>query len=288
MHKVITKTFNFFRNFFYFFKIVSIFLVLMLLFYWVQNLIDGHFGWLDFIAPVLGFIVHLGSLISNNSIDLFGAIFEYSYFFAIVIILGFFYLMNLFIWVTNLIEQIYLNGRDFAKKVEEKVLNPNLAREIRSSEKKLKIFKVYIATTLKKSSSHLNKNVDLDEQNKILNKFLIEKTGTSPVKYGKGFLYTFNNFDNIDSVLENLFKILNSKAPINYTICIQITGEDANKEDWQLQTLIGLNFINKISTFADTAYRYSFVEEPKYKVSQLGIYQKDNVTLEAQEFVQNI
>ena len=117
-----------------------------------------------------------------------------------------------------------------------------------------------------------------------MNKFLIEKTGVSPIPYEGGFLYAFDNFASVDSVLENFFKLIKSNAPLDYIICIQILGNDLVKEEAQLKKLISLRFMNKISACSDTAYRYKFNSSHRYETSQLGLFQKDNDTFEVHEF----
>ena len=76
-----------------------------------------------------------------------------------------------------------------------------------------------------------------------------------------------------------LFKLINSNAPIEYAICVQV-GDDSQK----LNKLIDLKFFGKISMASDTAYRYKFNESHRYSTSQLGIYQYEGGTMEAHEF----
>ena len=46
-----------------------------------------------------------------------------------------------------------------------------------------------------------------------------------------------------------------------------------------------LKNINKITTLADTAYRYNFNDICRYETSQLGVFQKENGTFEVHQFI---
>ena len=52
-----------------------------------------------------------------------------------------------------------------------------------------------------------------------------------------------------------------------------------------METLKSLKILNKIVSFADTAYRYSFNIDKGYAVSQLGLFQKEETTFEVHEYV---
>ena len=115
--------------------------------------------------------------------------------------------------------------------------------------------------------------------------FLIEKTNCSPSKKDEGFLFEFNDFERIDTILDSFNKLIQSKAPLDYIICLQVFGEDASKEWNQREVLKNLKILNKIVSFADTAYRYSFNRDKGYTVSQLGLFQKEGTTFEVHEYI---
>ena len=124
----------------------------------------------------------------------------------------------------------------------------------------------------------------MEEQNKIMLKFLLDKTCVSPIKYKDGFLFTFKNFEYIDDILDVFFKLPNSKAPLDYVICIQVLGENYRNEEQQLNSMINLKLKNKIIMCADTLYRYRFNEKSKYLTSQIGLFKNEDKEMEVHEF----
>lgn len=284
MHKYVLAMFGFFKSFLQFLKIIIVFFILLHLLFWIENLTGNEMGFLTFFKPVLTAFVAAGKSFSDASLDLLGAKFEYKFFIAMILYIVL-YVVDHFIYkLLNLIQDIYLSGYDQVKKYEEKAFNEQLAKTQNDEQTKIKRYNIYVATSIKPKFNRRGVNIDLDEQNKIMNKFLIEKLGVSPKVYESGFLYSFGNIANIDSVLNIFFKLLHSTAPIDYIICVQISGKDLVVENKQLLELISLKFLNKISTCADTAYRYSFNASQKYETSQLGLFQKGNDTFEVHEF----
>ncbi len=279
MHDLMVALFKFIKSFWQFMKIVIVFCILMLLFFWVENLTGANWDWLNFIRGFLEWLVKMGDSIYSSSIDLFGAVFEFKFFNALIILVIMFYLMNLFIIITEKIEDIYDDSWRAYKKAEEKILNKTLAEDVKREEKKINKYMVLIHTDLKKKFSHRELNINIDEQNQLMNKFISEKTGIKSMNYDGGFLYQFNSFNEIDSVLDTLFKVIHSNAPLDYSICIQ-AGEDLT----QLKKLADLKHFGKITIAADTAYRYRFNTSHRYGASQIGIFQDGDKTLEVHEF----
>lgn len=284
MHKLILKYFDLVKNLFHFIKIFTIFCILMLMFFWIENILNTSWAWLNFIRPILSFFVDAGNEISKGSINIFGAIFEYKYFVATIILVLINFTMNLCIKLVDFTTEIYENSRNTIKKMEEKALNKSLEQDNIREQAAIKNYQIYVSTSIKKKFSYQGSGVDLEEQNKIMNKFLMEKTGVVPEKFGDGFLYLFNNFNNIDSVLDIFSKLIKSEAPLDYVICVQIIDKDFAKCHAQLKTLAEIKFVNKISTFSDTIWRYTYNITKKYKTSQLGIFQKEGNTYEVHEF----
>lgn len=279
MHKFVLGFFNFFKSFLHFMKIVCVFCIIMLAFYWVQNLLHTEWSWLGFIKPFLDGLLEIANMIYSISFNLFGAVFELKYLSALIILIGLFFVMNLLILGTNILEGIYSSAHFVCKKAEEAAMNKALKNEVIKQEKKINKYSVVIHTEIKKKFSHQEINVNLEEQNKIMNKFMIEKTCVQPAILDGGFMYKFNDFDKIDNVLDVLFKIINSNAPLDYAICIQ-AGDDLE----QLKKLISLKHFGKISMAADTAYRYKFNETHRYQTTQVGLFQCGDKTLEVHEF----
>lgn len=279
MHNFILSFFNFLRSFLHFMKIICVFLILLLLFYWVQNLTQAQWGWLAFITPFLGWLVDLANKIYSVSFNFFGAVFELKYFSALLILIIVSLCMNLLIYVVNFIECAYNSAHFVYKKTEEFAMNKSLQASVEKEEKRLKKYSILIHTKIKKKYSHQELNININQQNKLMNDFITEKLCVKPMLLDGGFLYQFNDFDKIDSVLDIMFKVLKSNAPLDYAICIQI-NDNLN----QLKKLSGLNHYNQITIAADTAYRYKYNASHKYAVSQVGIFQYDFKTIEVHEF----
>lgn len=286
MHKTILNLFGFLKNCLQFVKILLIFGILMLLLYWIQNLTGGHWGWMGLFAPILDYFIHVGEIISSDSIKLFEAVFEYKYMIAVILFILLYAVVHFEIIGLEVLERGYSNGRQLAKKIEEDAFNQALKLKNSSEQSRLRKYDIYIETSIKKKYTNKEFNINIKEQNKIMNKFLMEQTGVSPQVFDNGFLYSFNDFNHIDKILQVFFKVINSDTPLNYTVCVQVLGANLNKEKEQLKKLIGLKFENKISMASDTAYRYKFNAFHRYGVSQLGLFQKENDTFEAHQFIE--
>lgn len=282
MHKFILKTFGFFKSCLQFLQILALFCVLMLLLYWIQNLLGEAWEWLGFIKPLLDFFIALGSLLADGSVKLFAAVFEYKYFMAVVILCCIYFLAHFGIRFLSFFEEVYGDGRRAFKKLEEDLLNKSLEKQIVSEQKSLKRFQVYVSADVKEKWG--GASINLDEQLKFMNKFVIDKTSVSPVKWEDGFLYTFENFARIDDSLDVFFKLLKSSAPLDYVICVQVFGENSDREMNQLKQLVSLKIVNKITMFPDTVLRYRYNTTHRYGTSQLGLFQKSSGTFEVHEF----
>ena len=286
MHKFILNSFIKSKHFVQFLKIFDIFLIMMLLLHWVEHLLGSQWSWMNFIRPLLDFFVSMGASISNNSINLFGAVFEYKFFFAAILLLFIYFLIHLDYILVCFLENIYQEGRIHVHKFQEKVLNKQLEQEQVYQQKKLQSYVIYISGTLKTDSVTKLSGVNLEEQINLMNKFLIEKTGTNPSKFDDGYVYKFYKFDKIDFILENFFKVLHSKAPLDFQICVLIEEDNKVMQDERLKTLIHLGFKNKISMLSNVSYRYRFVENSKYETSMLGLFQNGNNTMEVHQFIE--
>lgn len=284
MHKGILKFFGFFRSTLQFLKIVIVFFILLHLLYWIQNLTGDEIGFLKPFIPVLSSFVFLGEMVSKDSLKLYDAVFEFKYAIALFFYLVLYLIVHLIFRASEATEEVYESGYRKVKEAEENAFNKQLVKNESEEQKLLKRYNIYVSTSVKPKFSHRELNVDLDEQNKIMNKFLMEKTGITPTKYEGGFLYSFSNFSTVDSVLPFFFKLLKSSAPLDYIICIQILGKNLVKEEKEMKELISLKFVNKISACSDTVYRYRFNASHRYETSQLGLFQKDGETFEIHEF----
>ena len=280
-----SKVFGFIKSLLQFFKIVLVFCMLMLLLYWIKNLASLNWAWLGFISPLLEGFLGAGKMISDGALDLWGAVFEYKYMWALVIMIALYYVVHFARLGTEALEEAFDEGSRVVKRIEERKFNDSLKQEQANEQIAIKRYRIYVSTSVKNKFSHLECNVDLEEQNKIMNKFLSEKLLVTPTPYEGGFLYSFSDFNSIDNVLEVFFKLLSSNAPLNYIICVQVCAGNPSAEKEQLKSLIDLKFENKISMMSDTAFRYKFNKSHRYGTSQLGMFQKGNDTVEAHEFI---
>ena len=179
----------------------------------------------------------------------------------------------------DLIHVLYDKIYSSQKLLYEKSFNKRLNKKIEKEQIKISKYMIWIGTSLQKKFTNSIKNIDTDEQNKLMNDFIYKKTGAKYQLYENGFLYSFDDFNQIDSVLDILFKILKSNSPLDYKICVLL---DLDTEI--LKKLIELNHLNKITACADTVLRYRYNDFHRYGTQCLGVYQKDNGTIEIHEF----
>ena len=279
MQKLTSKSFEFTKNILYFFKILVIFSILMLLFEWVEHLLNTNWTWLNFIRPLLNSILNFSESINKNSINLLGAIFEFKYGIALIIFTIIYYAINGLIFLNSFLEKIVTNTQTLCRKIEEEKFNKSLQEDINKKQRQIKNFSIAIKTKAKQKYKYEEINVDINEQNLLMNKYIMEKLSVIPKEFNGGFLYEFHDFNQIDSVLEIMFKVLKSTAPIEYAICVQI-----NNNYTLLEKLMSLDYYGKIIMLSETSYRYEFNPIHKYESTQIGIFQNDNQTMEIHEF----
>lgn len=285
MHKAILKLFEFLKSSTQFIKIVLLFSILMLILYWIQNLTGDFWAWTGFMTPILDVFLNLGHYIAPGSIMLFAAVFEFKFLAALGLIGGLYALTHFsYIGLCGL-EELYGEGCRKVRKFEEDCFNAQMEAQNTIEQKKLRRYQIYVETQVKPKYAHREYNINMEEQNQIMLKFLVEKTGNVPEKFENGYLFTFESFGQIDSMLDIFSKMFKSTAPINYIICVQILGANVSKEKEQLKKLIELKMLNKISTMSDTVFRYEFNPIKHYKTVQLGLFQKGNDTFEVHEFI---
>ena len=283
MHKNILSIFKLLKNSTQFVKIVSVFGMLMLLMYWIENLAGYNWAWLNIFSPLIKPFINIGAAITKESVKLFVATFEFKYFIALILYLAIYFIAHLaFIGLCSL-EEIYEEGRKKIKKAQEDMFNATLEQTYTNQQKRIKRFDIYVEPILKQNINTKLSNISLEEEARVMNKFLISKTGVAPKRFGKGFLYSFTPFDDIDETLDIFSKLFTSDVPLDYIICVQ--SYDTGIEIEALKKLIDLKFINKIAAWSDTVFRYSFNDNCKYETSQLGLFQIGEKTNEAHQFI---
>lgn len=271
------KIFDLLKNLVKFFEIVIIFFAMIMILYWIQNLIGVDWAFLRNFVPILDFLIFIANYFIPDKFV------QYQYV-ASLLLLGIFYFLNkrMYIFV-GILENIYLDINDGVKKFQEKRFNNSLMKTQQKEQSFIKKYVVYVSTTVNNKKT-FGQQVSLDEQNKIMNKFLIEKTSVLPEVFECGFLYKFNNFDSIDDIINIFYKLLQSNTPLDYLIVVHAYNSDFKLEVENLKRLIALNIINKIYFSSETSYRYRFNKNKRYKISQIGIFQKDGSSIEVLYF----
>ena len=285
MNKSDSKFFNLLRNGIHFYKILIIFTIFMHILYWIQTLTHSTWNWTLFMNPIIESILNLSGSISSFTIKKFGAIFELKYIIAIFIYIIMYFSMNLCLYIVQLIEDLCNFTVKTGRKFEEKLLNKSLKKIEVEEQSKIKKYQIYLETAIKAKALKQGIKADIEEQNKLLLKHLVNKTQIIPQKLDNGLLFTFNSFDNIDAILDIFTKLPQSQAPIDYITCVQILDTKENNHIENLRKLSSLRYYNKIIALADTVYRYNFNENQNYEISQLGIYQKNKEIIEIYQFI---
>lgn len=287
MQKTGFNLFAFLKSCIQFVKVVIVFAILMFLLYWIQDLTGDSWAWFAIMNPFFSFLVDIGYRISDGSIMLFDAVFEYKFLIGILILAVLYIGAHLCFCAIEHLELICADVMRAMRKKEEITMNNSLTKQSIIEQTRIKKYQIYISTQVKSKYAHREYNVNLDEQNQILVKHLFQKTRVCPEMFENGYVFTFDNFNQIDSVLDVFTKLFESTAPIDYIVCVQIFAGNLTKEVEQLKTLINLKFLNRVIMMADTAYRYGFNEIKNYQTSNLGLFQKGTGSFEVHEFIKN-
>ncbi|MCQ2739220.1 MAG: hypothetical protein MJ237_03205 [bacterium] len=288
MNETKYKFFNFISHCFYFLKIVTVFTILLLLLYWIQNLTNANWGWLNFFQFLYMPFLAIGESCTDKALELWGESFEYKYMIALVLYIIVYYLLNFAIAATTATAELYGQGCAAVRRIQQNSYNYTMAKKQEQVQSKLNNYKVAIFTELKKKYLHRELNVDINVENKIMTDYIFEKLGVNPEPFENGFLYSFDDFSNVDGVLLVLFKLVNSQSSkLDYSICVQIEDEEQSIGLIDsIKLLAELNLTNKIYMLANTRYRYKFNKSHRYNISRMGIYQKEKGTVEVYEFAE--
>ena len=160
------------------------------------------------------------------------------------------------------------------------MFNKELEESVKVSEKAKKNYIMTIHTQRSRKASRIDMDVDIAAETKNLNAYISESIGNKSMLYLGGNMYRLNNIERIDKVLDVLFPLLHKKdSLIDIAVCIQVE-DDLSK----LEKLINMKAYGKIIMTTDTSYRYSLNTQKSYQISQLGIYQSGESTIEVCEF----
>ena len=123
MHKLTLEMFSYLKNFVYFLKICSMFFFMLLILYWIQNIISADWTFLNIFSSILSSIVDFAASISDGKKEILGTVFEIKYIIALLLCTVVYYASQfLYTFVTKL-EGTYSNVRDFCIKKEEDFYN---------------------------------------------------------------------------------------------------------------------------------------------------------------------
>ena len=280
MHKLILWFFNNLNNIGQTLSLICSFLIMTTIIYWLEAIFNVHWVWLDFIKPVLDHVLNIANSILPFSFYIGNNALDGKYIIAVLLLIGLMFVLRYLIEKLNDLKYYYDNLHDKQKKIVENHFNTNLKNKVVSEEIKISDYMILIRTKLKKKFTNSKDKFNIQEQNNLMNRYIFKCTNTKFELYNDGFLYKFDDFNKIDSVLDVMFKIINSTAPLDYSICIQ-----AGNNISQLDTLAKLEHFGKIVFCADTLLRYKCNNSHRYGTECAGIIQlNEEKTLEIHEF----
>ena len=280
-----SKFFDFLRNTIHFLKIFTVFCIVMHMLYWIQVLTHNSWAWTNIMDPVINVILSLAGFINSNSVKVLNVVFEFKYFVALFIYIAIYFVIDYFMPIIDLMEDGYNSLSSKVKNIKEENYNKSLYKKNLNEQMKITKYYIYLKTSIKLIKGQLVQNIDIDEQNKVLLKHLVNKTQVIPQKFEEGFLFTYNSFDDIDNILDVFSKLSKTKAPLDFLVCVQILEGTQEQSFENIRKMASLNNYNKITTMAGTVYRYNYNNWQTYNISQLGVYQKEGATFELYEFV---
>lgn len=279
MNKIILGLFRILYNIVNIFILLCSFTIIMMTCYWIENIVNANWIWLNVFKSALNQIIDFTNNIIPFAGNVFGRAFDskilVSSILLILLILVSKYFLNILQDLKSSYEDIY----NAYKLNTERNFNNKLSKNISKEQIKISKYMVLINTKIKKKFSHAELNINIDEQNKIMNDYIFSKINTQYQNFNGGFLYYFDDFNKIDDILTILFTIIKSSSPLDYAICIQIEN-DLDK----IKKLADLQNIGKIIMNADTLLRYKHNKAHKFGTTCVGVYQQEEETLEVHEF----
>ena len=279
MHKFILWFFKNLHNVGQTFSVFCAFFTMLMTFYWVENILNTNWDWLMFFKPVLNYILDFSEKIFTFNFSAFGATYDGKFVTAIIMLLLLTVIVRAIINAIQGLKDWYMSAYLAHKMAVEKSFNRNMITRVKTEETRFSRYMVLINTKLQKKFSHAELNINVEEENKKMNNFIFKKTNAIYSPFEGGFLYKFDDFGKVDDVLDVVFKMLKSFSRLDYAVCVQV-GEDFI----QLKKLSDLNEYGKIIFCADTLLRYKFNKSHRYGTQNVGVFQKDNKTIEVHEF----
>ena len=287
MHKLVLKIFKFTRNSLHFCKIVDLFLIILILIYWIKNLAKHNWQWLDFANPFFDSIIGFCGTITEASINLCGANYEYKYFIAIAIMIVIYYALSKISDSTLIIEDKYDDIRRVVKKNLENDFNVDLEKKNLKNFEKNTQYKIYLSARVKSKLEKTVNNAVVNEKIKEAKQYIINNTHATPINYGEGFLFSYSDFNKIDDVIKVYLNLIENDSTLKYTICVQTYDSTQSFDINSLKDLICLNIENKITMLLNVAYKYKFNTNKNYAIKPIGLYSKNNTNYDVYEFTKD-
>ena len=281
MNKLVLFILSTIKNIVNFTSIVFAFLGAVISLNWIETIINAHWNWLNSIRPIINIIIDFSNKILPLSFNAFDSKFDVKYITSIILVLIVIFLCRKFLGFLEDLTVDYHNLHIRVKKYNENNYNKNLIKDFNNKEKTVRNYMILINTQWKKSYFK-KENDSMGEQNNLMNDFIFNQTGIKHSVFNNGFLYQFDNLEKIDDVLDVMFKIIHSNAPLDYSISVQ-SGDNLQI----IKKLSDLKEFNKIIMTAETLYRYNLNKNKRYQTQNVGVFQYENLTLEIHEFVEN-
>ena len=279
MHKLIMWFFNNLNNIGQTVRMICSFFIMATIVYWFENIFNAQWNWLDFLKPILDTILNFANSILPFAINLGDTVLDGKFIVAMILLISLMFILNILIESIQNLQYYYDRMHDSHKKNVEQQFNKNMKNKVISEELQIVNYMVLIKTRLQKKFTNSRDKFNIQKENNLMNRFIFKKTNKEFELYNDGFLYKFDDFNEIDKVLDALFKIMASPSPLEYSICIQ-SGDNIK----QLDKLAKLEYFDKIIFCADTLLRYKCNKSHRYGTLNVGIFQQDEGTIEVHEF----
>lgn len=282
------KLFRFFIEFSQFMQVSLVFLAFFTTFYWFLQLINPD--WVTLASPFFEPIKDFVHIFYNRTITTEESTMDFSFLIGSFIMLFISWGLKFVAEGIQAAEKKYDAAHFALKKKAEQLFNLELEMEYLASERKNKNFLLLIkfdAKNLKKDTffdKDATEGSD-DKQKAALEDFfknLATKINFQKKKIEDNMLLYFNNFENIDKILDefnNNFELLQSQFQaerwqLNYYAAIEVYAEDKEvlEKYKALATLVKLNLKNEIACLGTFKQRYSINKIQRYFLECKGIY----------------
>lgn len=282
------KLFRFLIEALQFIRVALVFLAFFTTFYWLLQLMNP--AWVTAVSPFFEPIKDFVHTFYNRTISTEEATVDFAFLIGSLIMILVSWGIKFVVEGVKDVEKKYDEAHFALKKKAEQLFNLELEMEYQLAERKNKNFLLLVkmnAINLKKDSffdKDANEGSD-EKQKEALDDFykkLATKISFQKKKIEENTLLYFNNFDDIDNVLNEFnrnFESLQSqflaeKWQLNYYAAIEAYATDKEVLDKYkiLATLVKLNLKNEIVCLGTFKQRYSINKIQKHFLECKGIY----------------